>query len=179
MFPEVSWLQNFCTFSQTPEPLERGLISTQYKSRYWLGWLDSNQRANRSSCGSQSPVPFQLGDTPIYKTEPKDFHLWEQWLGLCLQPLPAVFPLYATNISNRFTLLLHTSVLLRDFLFDRNLPDLNREPTQHLWGMLPLTPDFESLLPPIRCCTGSFELVCTLATHFTMALYSLLGVLTC
>ena len=83
-----------------------------------------------------------LGDAPIYKTEPKDFHLWEQRLGLCLQPLPAVFPLYATNISNRFTLLLHTSVLLRDFLFDRDLPDLNREPTQHLWVMLPLTPDF-------------------------------------
>ena len=82
------------------------------------------------SCGSQSPVPYQLGDTAIFGagngnrirtsclegrcanrwtlhphffvTEPKDFHLWEQWLGSCLQPLPAVFPLFATNISNPF-----------------------------------------------------------------------------
>ena len=28
--------------------------------------------------------------------EPKDFHLWEQWLGSGLQPLPAVFPLRPT-----------------------------------------------------------------------------------
>lgn len=34
----------------------------------------------------------------FFITEPKDFHLWEQWLGSCLQPLPAVFPLLATNI---------------------------------------------------------------------------------
>ena len=66
-----------------------------------------------------------------YFIEPQDFHLWEQWLGSCLQPLPAVFPLLATNISNYFTLLLHISMLLRDFLFGRSPSDLNREPARY------------------------------------------------
>jgi len=38
--------------------------------------------------------------------------------------------------SNHFTLLLHISVFLRDFLCGRSLPDSNREPARYPRAML-------------------------------------------
>ena len=44
--------------------------------------------------------------------------------------------------SNHFTLLLHISVFLRDFLFGRSLTESNREPPETQQACLPITPDF-------------------------------------
>ena len=44
--------------------------------------------------------------------------------------------------SNHFTLLLHISVFLRDFLCGRSLTESNREPPETQQACLPITPDF-------------------------------------
>lgn len=97
MFPEVSWLQNFCTFSQRRCLQREVLYQLSTKADSWLGWLDLNQRSSRNSCRSQSPVPYQLGDTPVFKRQgsPK----------LCLQhfyPICAVPPCNSAFASNHY-----------------------------------------------------------------------------
>ena len=49
---------------------------------------------------------------------------------------------YCDQHSNHFTLLLHISVFLRDFLCGRRLTESNREPPETQQACLPITPDF-------------------------------------
>lgn len=107
--------------------------------------------------------------------EPQDFHLWEQRLGSCLQPLPAVFPHLATNIQSFYIAISYFHAFKR-FSFRSKPIGLEPKPSNPIMSQnaIHLHQTSNPCYHKIHCCTDSIELACTLAAHFNMALYSLL-----